>query len=76
MGFDAVSMLLTKIEINSLGILEEKTLNTVPILKITWTAGAARTTWPDVIKFFEIAHDHVLKRFQALISPELQATWK
>lgn len=65
-----------KVEISSLGMIENSDPNPVPILRITWTAGGARNTWTDVIKFFEVAHDHIGHRFNALISEEVKATWR
>lgn len=47
----------------------------LPVVKLMFTAGAARSTWNDVIQFFEIAHDHVRKRFLTLIDRKVQSTW-
>jgi uncharacterized protein (TIGR04255 family) len=65
-----------KIDINSLGMFDKSRNKPIPILRVTWCAGAARSTWDEVIEFFGIAHDHVLARLQSLISAEVQATWK
>lgn len=75
-GVDERNTSLLKIEINSLGVLDKNTLEQTPVLRFVWTAGAARSTWPDVMEFFGIAHDHVLRRFRALISDEVQTTWE
>ncbi len=64
-----------RIEISSIGMFNKADLKPIPVLRIIWCAGAARSTWEDVIKFFGIAHDHILKRFNLLISEEVQATW-
>ena len=64
-----------RIQLFHLGLIRPETGETFPILKTTFTAGAARSTWEEVSEFFRIAHAHVQKRFLALIDPKVQATW-
>jgi uncharacterized protein (TIGR04255 family) len=64
-----------RIQLYHLGMVKPETGENFPILKTTFTAGAARSTWEEVLEFFHIAHAHVQKRFLALIDPKVQATW-
>jgi uncharacterized protein (TIGR04255 family) len=64
-----------RIHLFHLGMISPETGELSPILKMTFTAGAARSSWEEVEDFFRIAHAHVQKRFLALIDRKVQATW-
>jgi uncharacterized protein (TIGR04255 family) len=49
---------------------------TSPVLRMTFSAGAARDTWEDVFSFFDTAHAHIRNRFEHLLTPEVRATWR
>lgn len=64
-----------RIQLFHLGMIDPKDGETFPIIKSTFTAGAARSSWEEVSEFFRIAHAHIQKRFLVLIDPKVQATW-
>ena len=67
---------LLKVQINQLGALHPSSREPIHVLKVAWVAGAARKEWRDVVEFFKLSHQHIVNRFEALISKELQETWK
>lgn len=66
---------MLRIQIQMLGVALPERSEPLPVLKLAFTAAAARSKWEDVFTFYEIAHAHIRKRFLSLITPEVQATW-
>lgn len=63
-----------RIEIRNVGVVVAGQ-PPAPVIKMVFTCGAARTTWPDVLSFMDVAHSHIRERFVTLIEEEVQATW-
>ena len=74
-GFEMKDQSILRIQINVLGLVLAERDTPLPVIKLMFTAGAARSTWEDTIQFFEIAHAHIRKRFLALIDGKVQSTW-
>lgn len=66
---------LLKVDINALTVVNPDNMETMPVLRIGWTAGAARSTWEGVVDFFETAHSYMLSRFNTLIEDGIKETW-
>jgi uncharacterized protein (TIGR04255 family) len=66
---------MLRIQIQMLGVALPERSEPLPVLKLAFTAAAARSDWEEVFNFYEVAHAHIRQRFLSLITTEVQATW-
>lgn len=74
-GLSDLDQSVMRVEVAVLGLALSDRDGPLPVVKLMFTAAAARASWDEVLLFFEIAHDHIRKRFLTLIDEKVQSTW-